>query len=90
MHDALSRMLRGGRFVSFTNNLDAVSTFKSFPASHKYHILLFVVELVPTSVNYLVFRISADRNTVADYLSRNRIQEVLHCVPNPPFQTMVL
>lgn len=44
----------------YIKNLDAVSTFKSFPASHKYHILLFVVELVPTSVNYRVFRISYD------------------------------
>ena len=61
-----------------------MAIFNSLAAGAGYNDLLgFIVDLVlATSIDFRVFHISGDKNTVADHLSRNRGLEALTCVPN--------
>lgn len=68
----------------FTDSLDSVAIFNSLAAGAGYNDLLrFVVDLVlATSIDFQVFHISGDKNTVADHCSCNCGWEALACVPN--------
>jgi hypothetical protein len=84
IHDALSQLPSGHRLAVFTDSLDSVAIFSSLAAGAVYNDLLrFVVDLVlATSIDFRVFHISGDKNTVADHLAWNRGWEALACVPN--------
>ncbi|KAG2064799.1 hypothetical protein BDR04DRAFT_1130636 [Suillus decipiens] len=57
--------------------------FLTLSADEGYNqLLMFVADLIlATSINYWVFHISGEWNTIADHLSCNRTQEAVACVP---------